>query len=106
MRLGKKIETLRKKKNLSLDMLSELTDIPKSTLVGYEAGEDGKISNLKKIADILDTTLDELVSEGGIQVNHCHENQANIQYNFNVNLTLNDKDEMKEILGYLNYKEK
>ncbi|MBC8390576.1 MAG: helix-turn-helix transcriptional regulator [Actinobacteria bacterium] len=62
--LSDNIKKIRKKKGLSQDKLAKLADITHTTLVKIESGvnDNPTIKTLKKIADALEVTLDELVS--------------------------------------------
>lgn len=95
MRLGKKIGDLRRSKKIEIDELSKLTGIAKSTLADYEASEDGKISNLLKIAQALQVPIGELVDENFVQINHANEN---IQIQFNININAKDSNDVEEII--------
>lgn len=87
MRLGKKIESYRNLKGYSLDQLSELTNIPRSTLADYEAGDDGKYSNILKISKVLDIPIEALDDDTIMQINHGNENiQNNVQVHINLNI--------------------
>jgi len=61
--LSKNIKKFRKKKGFSQDKLAKLADVTHTTLVKIESGvnDNPTIKTLKKIADVLDITLDELV---------------------------------------------
>jgi len=61
--LSDNIKKIRKKKGLSQDKLSKLADVTHTTLVKIESGvnDNPTIKTLKKIADALEVTLDELV---------------------------------------------
>lgn len=62
--LSDNIKRIRKKKGLSQDKLARLADVTHTTLVKIESGvnDNPTIKTLKKIADALEVTLDELVS--------------------------------------------
>lgn len=61
--LSDNIKKNRKKKGLSQDKLAKLADVTHTTLVKIESGVNNNptIKTLKKIADALEVTLDELV---------------------------------------------
>jgi transcriptional regulator with XRE-family HTH domain len=61
--LSENIKNIRKKKGLSQDKLAKLADVTHTTLVKIESGanDNPTIKTLKKIADALEATLDELV---------------------------------------------
>lgn len=61
--LSENIKRIRKKKGLSQDKLSKLADVTHTTLVKIESGanDNPTIKTLKKIADALEISLDELV---------------------------------------------
>ncbi|MFC1658891.1 helix-turn-helix domain-containing protein [Candidatus Omnitrophota bacterium] len=61
--LSANIKKLRKKHGLSQEELAKKADITYSTLIKIESGANGNptIKTLKKIADALDVSLDELV---------------------------------------------
>lgn len=62
-KLGQNIKKFRKQKGLSQDKLSKLADVTHTTLVKIESGanDNPTIKTLKKIADALTITLDELI---------------------------------------------
>jgi len=64
--LSENIKRIRKKKGLSQDKLSKLADVTHTTLVKIESGanDNPTIKTLKKIADALEISLDELVGKG------------------------------------------
>lgn len=63
-KIGKAIKKYREIKNLSLKELSEMTGLSIDLLYGIESGqEEIRISNLKKIADALKVTVDEILQE-------------------------------------------
>lgn len=61
--LSGNIKKLRKKKGISQDKLAKLADVTHTTLVKIESGanDNPTIKTLKKIADALEISLDELV---------------------------------------------
>ena len=61
--LSKNIKKLRKKKKLSQDKLAKLADVTLTTLVKIESGvnDNPTIKTLKKIADALEVTVDDLL---------------------------------------------
>lgn len=61
--LAENIKRFRKKNGISQDKLAKLADVTHTTLVKIEAGvnENPTIKTLKKIADALDVSIDELV---------------------------------------------
>jgi len=61
--LAGNIKKFRKKKNLSQDRLAKLADITLTTLVKIESGanKNPTIKTLKRIADALNVTIDELI---------------------------------------------
>lgn len=61
--LSENIKKFRKKKGLSQDKLAKLADVTLTTLVKIESGvnDNPTIKTLKKIADALDISLNELV---------------------------------------------
>jgi len=61
--LSENIKKIRKKKGLSQDKLAKVADVTHTTLVKIESGanDNPTIKTLKKIADALGVTLDELV---------------------------------------------
>jgi len=62
--LSENIKKLRKKKGLSQDKLAKLADVTLTTLVKLESGvnDNPTIKTLKKIADALEVSIDELIS--------------------------------------------
>jgi len=63
--LSENIKKLRKKKGISQDKLAKLADVTLTTLVKIESGvnDNPTIKTLKKIADALGVSLDELVKQ-------------------------------------------
>lgn len=61
--LSENIKKFRKKKGLSQDKLAKLADVTLTTLVKIESGvnDNPTIRTLKKIADALDVSIDEIV---------------------------------------------
>jgi len=61
--LAGNVKKFRKKKSLSQDKLAKLADITLTTLVKIESGtnENPTIKTLKRIADVLNVTIDELI---------------------------------------------
>lgn len=61
--LSENIKKFRKKKGLSQDKLAKLADVTLTTLVKIESGvnDNPTIKTLKKIADVLEISLNELV---------------------------------------------
>ena len=61
--ISENIKEYRKKKGLSQDRLAKLADVTHTTLVKLESGanDNPTIKTLKKIADALKLSLDELV---------------------------------------------
>lgn len=61
--LSENIKKLRKKKGLSQDKLAKLADVTLTTLVKTESGVNNNptIKTLKKIADSLEVSIDELI---------------------------------------------
>jgi transcriptional regulator with XRE-family HTH domain len=61
--LSENIKKLRKKKGLSQDKLAKLADVTHTTLVKIESGvnDNPTIKTLKKIANVLNVSLDELI---------------------------------------------
>lgn len=61
--LSENIKNFRKKKGLSQDKLAKLADVTLTTLVKLESGvnDNPTIKTLKKIADALETGIDELI---------------------------------------------
>lgn len=63
--IGKNIRKIRKQKKLSQEKLARLTDISLNTLTKIESGftKRPSIQTIKKIADALSVTIDELVNK-------------------------------------------
>lgn len=61
--LSENIKRLRKKKGMSQDRLAKLADVTHTTLVKLESGvnDNPTVKTLRKIADALEISLDELV---------------------------------------------
>jgi len=61
--LSENIKKSRKEKGLSQDKLAKLADVTLTTLVKIESGvnDNPTIRTLKKIADALDVSIDEIV---------------------------------------------
>ena len=62
------IKKYRKKKGLSQDKLAKLADVTHTTLVKLESGanDNPTIKTLKKIAAVLEVSLDGLVGRGQV----------------------------------------
>jgi transcriptional regulator with XRE-family HTH domain len=102
MRLGKKIEIFRTNKGLSIEQLAELADIPRSTLADYEAADDAKYSNLKKICKVLEVPIEALEDDATIQINNGNENvQNNVSVHVNLNINVSNKDDIPSIVASL-----
>ena len=62
MNIGKKIKTLRKDNNYTLDELSKISEIAKPTLSKYENNHnDPSTTNLIKLADVFNVSVDYLL---------------------------------------------
>jgi len=63
-KIGKRIKEIRKQKKLSQDKLSKLADLSLNTIVNIEREKNTNptVETLKKIANALNVTLDELVN--------------------------------------------
>ena len=63
-KIGKRIKKIRKQKKLSQDKLSKLADLSLNTIVNIEREKNTNptVETLKKIANALNVTLDELVN--------------------------------------------
>ena len=63
--LGKKIKQLRQQKKLSQEKLARLSDISLNTLTKIESGftKRPSIQTIKKIAEALGTSIDELAED-------------------------------------------
>ena len=63
--LSENIKRLRKQKGLSQDKLAKLADITLTTLVKIESGanDNPTIKTLKKIADALEVTVNDLLED-------------------------------------------
>ena len=61
--LSENIKKFRKKKKLSQDKLAKLADVTLTTLVKIESGvnDNPTIKTIKKIADALEVTVDDLL---------------------------------------------
>ena len=61
--LSENIKKFRKKKKLSQDKLAKMADVTLTTLVKIESGvnDNPTIKTLKKIADALEVTVDDLL---------------------------------------------
>lgn len=102
MRLGKKLQNYRELKGLTLEQLAELTDIPRSTLADYEAGDDGKFANILKISKTLEIPYGALEEDAIVQINHGNENvQNNVQVHINVNINASNNEDAQSILQSL-----
>ncbi len=61
---GKKIRTLREAHNLTQEKLADDVGIPQSNLSAVEAGKRGlSIPALRRLAKVLGTTIDDLLTE-------------------------------------------
>ncbi|MDD5456251.1 MAG: helix-turn-helix transcriptional regulator [Candidatus Margulisbacteria bacterium] len=65
MNIAKNIKILRKEKKMSQEKLSRLADISFPSLTKIESGttENPTVKTLKKIADVLEVTVDYLIQE-------------------------------------------
>ncbi len=63
--LSENVKRFRKKRGLSQDKLAKLSDVTLTTLVKIESGanENPTIKTLKRIADALGVSLDELIKD-------------------------------------------
>jgi len=62
-KIGKNIRRIRKEKGISQDRLSKRADLALNTIVNIELGENSNptIETLKKIADALEVSIEELL---------------------------------------------
>jgi transcriptional regulator with XRE-family HTH domain len=93
MHLGEKLKQFRKRDDLTLDRLAEMTGVAKATLSRIENGVvGGNMDTIKKISSALHVSFDELVSE----------NSGEIKTTENDSLALISlKHELKSIVGKL-----
>lgn len=69
MNIGMNIKKIREEKNMSMSYLADKLKISKSTISRYESGKrEPNIETLKKIASILDTSLEELLKDTPISL--------------------------------------
>lgn len=63
--LSENVKRFRKKRGLSQDKLAKLSDVTLTTLVKIESGanKNPTIKTLKKIADALEVSLDQLMED-------------------------------------------
>ncbi len=63
--LAENVKRIRKQKDLSQDKLSKLAGVTLTTLVKIESGsnDNPKIKTLKKIADALEVTVNDLLED-------------------------------------------
>lgn len=63
MRIGEKIQKIRNKKGLTQEELARIASVPYTTLAKIESGQvkNPTINTLIKVANALETTLDELI---------------------------------------------
>jgi len=60
--LGKNIKFFRKQESMTQEQLAKLLKLDRTTVVGYESGKhEPSLSILIAIADIFDTSVDELL---------------------------------------------
>lgn len=59
--LADRLKAARKAANLTLEALAEASGVARSTIHEAETGRDISVSKLRKLADALGVTLDELV---------------------------------------------
>ena len=80
--IGKKINELRKKNNMSQEELADKLFVSSRTIIKWESGEtEPSISNLGAIADIFNVTTDYLLGRD------CLSNKSNKRYN-NISIAL------------------
>ena len=67
-----KLRALKKEKGLSSRKIAEMTDIPERTIKRVFTGETENpyMDTIRRIANVLDVSLDELFTEGGAVVGH------------------------------------
>lgn len=58
--MWKKLEKILKEKNITIYRLGKISGVPQQTIRNLKLGIDMKFSNVVKIADALDISLDEL----------------------------------------------
>ncbi|WP_167628601.1 helix-turn-helix domain-containing protein [Listeria valentina] len=91
---GKRLKSLRKKKNLTQKELAEKLKISQVTISKYENDIiEPDNSNLNKLAEIFDTTIDYLLG----RTNNPNNNSDNISVHFFERENLTDED-----LEYIN----
>ncbi|MBR2658392.1 helix-turn-helix transcriptional regulator, partial [Candidatus Saccharibacteria bacterium] len=64
MRFNNKLKVLRKQYNLTQEELAERLDVSRQAITKWESGEGmPDIDNLKQIAELFGTTIDDLVAD-------------------------------------------
>lgn len=104
MRIGHKIKEIRERKNISQKQLEILTSISQQQLSQYESGEDIKMSKLLKIAEALDTPVEDFLNDHMelIQINKDNNDQTtNNQIKLNINISVNDKEEIESLKDFI-----
>ncbi len=77
MNIGSKLKKLRKEKALTLHQISQMTGVAKATLSRIENGKvGGNFTTLKKIADALHVSLDELMANRADAANMSEKEPA------------------------------
>lgn len=72
-----------RRKHLNTSQLSKLTDVPRQTLDNWLAGQEpGKVSQLKKVSDYFNMTLNEVF--WGEETNHPSLDEFNDEINAGV----------------------
>ena len=80
MEIGNKILELRKKNNLSQEKLAEQVGVSRQTISKWELGETSPdLKQSKKLSEIFNVSLDELVNNSKKEINNEVVNDTNTQ---------------------------
>ena len=82
MQFGEKLKQLRKEQHLTQEMLAEKLHVTRTAVSKWETGRGfPAIDSLKAIADLFDTTMDDLISDSDAELQRLRDKrQANVMY--------------------------
>lgn len=106
VQIGNRIRKLRTEKGFSQKEMAALTGIPYTTYSNYENNNrEPSVEQLKKIADVLGTSLQNLIFQGNIytEMNFDSDEEASYFLGIISNLEKMNIDGIKETEHYTNY---